>query len=217
MNLSLRGWLAVVAALLLAANIGWRWYSNWGLVTLDANRRPLSEVIREIEHQAHVTVATNLDPNTPVTLRLEKAPINSALEHLAVVTSARWRLGYALAPDRAKLRAAVESWQAGGNPDDLHWFDAPLGFAMDFLQDTNIPPDPRTGIWNVKPAADNHLQAYLDEGSRDVEPGRQPAAGFRQTRASGAAPGEGQRRRRGGNVSADETPHPRRRVTRERR
>ncbi len=189
-KLTLRGWLVAAVALLVVLNVAWRAYAGWGLVTLRADKRPLREVVAAIGRQGHVTLRTNLDPATPVTLRLERVPVADALERLAAVTDARWRLTYAVARDRSAARGAFTSWvAAAGNapaPDGWRWFDHPLPFGGDLLGgDGNNPAepglgaaDPRRDLWRTVAGvaataagapAPNTLHAFLDQGSNALD------------------------------------------------
>lgn len=193
LKLTLRGWLVAAVALLLVCNVAWRVYAGWGLVTLKADRRPLREVVASIERQAHVTLRTNLEPTTPVTLRFERMPVADALERLAAVTDARWRLAYAVAPDAATARRAFTTWVAAAGtspaPDGWRWFDHRMPSGGDLLGDDNNnnpanaepgigTPDPRRDVWrNPGPApaatpgaaAASTLQAFLDQGSNVLD------------------------------------------------
>lgn len=209
-KLTLRGWLVSAVALLVVLNVAWRIYAGWGLVTLKADKRPLREVIATIERQGHVTLKTNLDPATPVTLHLERMTVPDSLERLAAVTDARWRLTYAVARNQGAARGAFANWvAAAGNapaPDGWKWFDHQLPFGGDLLggDDNNAAepgintPDPRQDVWRVTsaPATNsdnapppNTLQAFLDLGSNILDVAFLAPADWNPAVAKGPTPG----------------------------
>ena len=75
-------WLWLLIALVVA-NIGYYFYSNWGLVTVKAKDEPLKEVIRSIEWQGWVKIYTNLPLDTKVTMYADHVPLAEAMETLA--------------------------------------------------------------------------------------------------------------------------------------
>jgi hypothetical protein len=175
-------------ALALACLVIWSIFANWGLVTLDVTGVPLSKVLRSIERQGHVKIASNLDPETPVKIRVEKAPVSEALDVLATRLDANWRLAYAAAPNKADLEKMVDRYsrnrdrgdrdrggdqaQAGnrGQPNersqeneiDVDTFYFPMGF-NEFLSGDMAVPDPRKIEWVVSPVDDRTLHAYLSQ------------------------------------------------------
>ena len=88
-----------MTALLVVGAVFYHLWANWGLVTVHSAKDPLSQVIRAIEKQGHVTVKTDLDPATPVHLNVDKVVVSEALETLAAATDARWRLTFIVAGD----------------------------------------------------------------------------------------------------------------------
>jgi len=158
-------WLFFLVAFLLVANIVWRIYSHWGLITVHANPQPISQVIRSIERQGGVTIRTDFAPDTPVTMNVTRVPLGEALESLATVTDGRYRLTYVLAPQKSDIAMVLANFAAGQPLDKwktayvrlLPVGDAPL-----------TPPDPRQDRWAVQPAQENTLQAYLEQGARNV-------------------------------------------------
>lgn len=73
-------WALVV---LVVANIGYYFYSNWGLVTVKVHEVPLSKVISSIEWQGWVKIYTNLPPDTKVSMYCDHVPLSEAMETLA--------------------------------------------------------------------------------------------------------------------------------------
>lgn len=160
-------WMAVAIGVLLAANIIWRVYAGWGLITVHADAQPLTAVIASIQRQAHVTIKTDLPADTNVTMHVNKVPLTEALETLAAVTDARWRLAYFLAADSGAVRGAVADFSAGKLPDGWRQIYLPMPGMLVAGEDAPMP-DPRTDPWTVKPPAEATLQGYLEEAAKNV-------------------------------------------------
>lgn len=165
-------WLLAIAGLLLAANlIYWLFFHTSG-VTLTFTQTPLREVIRAFERQAPVTIHTNLDPQTPITIFVQNAPWPDALETLAVVAEARWFPGYILAPTAAEARAALADWKAGDLPPSWLQFSAGRGAGPGWLTpsvselayDGERLHDPRLARWPVQDLDPRELHRFLDQG-----------------------------------------------------
>lgn len=153
-----------IILVLAAAKISLWIYSGWGLITIHADKQPISLVLPQIERQGHVKIRSDLDPSTPVTMHVDKVPLAIALETLATVVEARWRLTYCLAPDAATLATGVAS--APGQ--------APEGWKTIFFRLPPVPgveeePDPRFEPWKVEPQTPGNLQAYLEAAGRATD------------------------------------------------
>ena len=157
-------WLVAAVLMLVAVKIVWYYYSNWGLITIHADKQPLSKIVSQIQWQGHVTLKTNLDPSTRVTMHVDRVPVSDALETLSVVTESRWRLNYFLAPDKAALRAGIEAIAAGNKPDD--WKVIYYPFPQMFVPENGIIPDPRRDEWPAKAPEEATLQANLDGAAK---------------------------------------------------
>ena len=153
-------WLVGAVLLLTVTKIIWHIYANWGLITIHADKQPLSRIVKQIESQGHVILKTNLDPATSVTMHVDKVPVSDALETLSVLTESRWHLNYFLAPDKATLRAGIEAIGCGNKPDD--WKVIYYPFPQMFVPANGVIPDPRKDAWPSKAPEDNTLQASLD-------------------------------------------------------
>jgi len=159
--------IASTILVVLFGVIYWVW-SNWGLITVDVNGKPLAEVIRSIEKQGGIVLKTNLDPAKPVSMHVYKVPLTEALETLASVTDSRWRLGYLFAPDAATLKVALEAYGASGKrPEGWKNFDVPL-FGRRGEEDEVVPMDPRRDTWNVQEPAEKTLQAFMQSAATGV-------------------------------------------------
>ncbi len=160
-----RQWVFLVVIVLLIGNVVWRIYSHWGLITIHANGQPISEVVRSIERQGGIILRTDFAPNTPVTMNVTRVTLPEALETLATVTDSRWRLTYVVAPNKNEITSAIGNFVAGQPTEN--WKTAyvrlvPIGDAP------LMPPDPRVDVWTVQPPAEKNLQAYLEEGAKNV-------------------------------------------------
>ena len=157
--------LLSATALLVIGAVAHHIWANWGLITIHSEKEPLAQVIRAIEKQGHITLKTDLDPATPVRMNVDKVVVSEALETLAAVTDARWRLAFIVAGDKAAISTVVASLTAGQRP--AGWKTAfvpapPIG------EEPLIPPDPRRAVWTVAAPAEPKMQAYLEAAARQV-------------------------------------------------
>ncbi len=180
-------WILLVASVLLLFNIGWIIYSRWGLITIQANGKPLSEVVRSIEHQGNIVLRTDLEPNTPVTMHVNRVPLSEALETLSTVTESRWRLTYMMAGSRSDISAALGTFTAGQKPDGWKTLFVPTPPMVD---DGVTIPDPRRDTWEVKEPTEKTVQAYLEQGARNVAAAFMFPTAWNPPVASAPAPGE---------------------------
>jgi hypothetical protein len=166
-----------VLGLLAAWTLGGWIFSNWGTITLNVKEVPLSKVIRSFERQGHITLLTNLDPSSPVTLQLKKASVPEALERLAAVTSAQWSWVGALAPDKAALGQLMSDAQLTEPPQTLRWIRQPLPGMLGMGVDAP-PSDPRTQVWTSQfqqapqdgqPPSPTGLQGVLRAASQTTD------------------------------------------------
>jgi len=131
-----------------------------GLITLDFKDAPVSKVIASIERQGHVRIATNVPPETPVTIHMKKVPLMEALETLSVRVEGDLRVVYAGASTKTQAAAALEELKSGKLSDQwaVAWFPS-----MGMLIGDATPPDPR--FLSVKPEAGkkNDLQSALQQ------------------------------------------------------
>ncbi len=161
---------SLICATILVAVLGiayWIW-SNWGLITVDADGKPLAEVIRSIEKQGHIVLKTNMDPAKPVKMHIHKVPLTEALATLADVTDSRWRLGYFFGPDAATLKTAYESIAGGKRPEGWKNFDVPIFGGPRETGSRGEPMDPRRDLWNVLEPAEKTLQAFMQAAATGV-------------------------------------------------
>jgi hypothetical protein len=164
MNTRLRLFLTILA-ILCAGNIAWRVWTHWGLVTINATDQPLSEVIRSIEHQAHIRLATNAPADTKVTVHIHKVPLLHALDVLAAAANANWSLSYFAASDKPAIDLAISSYSSGDSPAGWKRYSLPPMRGMGFDVGTS---DPRQDQWEIKPVTEAAIQSYLEQGSRAV-------------------------------------------------
>jgi hypothetical protein len=159
--------LPTVLLLVIAASatgmLAWRWWTERGLVTLAFTNTPLSNVIKSIEGQGRVEIATNADPATLVTIRLNRAPLFEAIDTLALRINANAKLAYVAAPTNDQIRAALRSFSSGANPGDWTVFSAPLGGR---LMGNLSAVDPRRMQWRIAQTTDRNLHTLLDQGAQ---------------------------------------------------
>jgi hypothetical protein len=75
---------AGVIVLLVVANIISYFWNNWGLITVKVKDAPLGQVIKSIERQGWVTIYSNIDPQSKVTMYCDHVPLPEAMETLAL-------------------------------------------------------------------------------------------------------------------------------------
>jgi hypothetical protein len=148
----------------LTGLLAWRWASERGLVTLNYSKAPLSTVIESIERQGRVEIGTNADLATPVTIRLNRAPLFEAIDTLAVRIDADARLAYIAAPNGTQIRDGLAAFSSDTNPGG--WMVFSPAFGGRTLAGEVSPPDPRHIEWKVAEAGDRSLQAMLDQGAQ---------------------------------------------------
>src|SRR5258708_18199958 len=91
-KLSRNQWVLFLLVVFLTGQVVHYFWSDWGLVTVHSKGQPLSQVIRSIEKQGHVTIKTNIDLTKPIDMHVDQVTVAEALETLSVVTESRWRL-----------------------------------------------------------------------------------------------------------------------------
>lgn len=158
-------WLIPTTILLVLAGVVHHVWANWGLVTVHSTAEPLAKVIRKIEKQGRVTIKTDLDLHTPVYLHVDKVVVTEALETLAAVTDARWRLAFFVAGDKATVSAGLAGITAGQKPEGWKVAFVP---APPIGDQADLPPDPRAAVWTVSAPAEPKVQAYLEAAARQV-------------------------------------------------
>ncbi len=158
--------LIVLAVLLLAGNVFYYVWKGWGLITIHAQDRPLSEIARSIERQGHVTLKYDLDPATKVSMNVVRVPVSEALETLSTVTESRWRLTYVFGSDAAAVRGEIATLSSDQRDESLTSLYVPL---PPIGADSDGPlPDPRRDTWAVKVPDEHKLQAYLEGAAKGV-------------------------------------------------
>lgn len=158
--------LVLAAVVLVLGNIGYRIWAGWGLITVHVTDAPLPTVLKSIEKQGGITIRTNLEPDKTVTMHVEKVPLSYALEVLANVADARLELGYLLAPTKPPIDTLLTAIAAGDKPEGWQRFHVAIPGGM--IGGDEGTSDPRLDRWEVKPAPEGTLQAYLDQASRSV-------------------------------------------------
>ena len=159
--------LLPLLAVLALANVAWLTWSRWGLITIHSDDRPLSEIIRSIEKQGGIKLRTDLDPATKVKMHVTRVPLTEALETLAALHDARWRLAYVFGPDQAAISTAIAGFEAGQKAEGWKLIYVPL-VGVPGAEVEESPPDPRRDPWTVKVPAEPTLQAYLEDAGRNV-------------------------------------------------
>ena len=158
-------WLLIIVAILAVANFAWWIYGRWGLITVHADGKPLSEVVKTIERQGGATIRTNMAGSTPVTMHVDNVPLTEAMESLSAVTESGWRLTYVLAKDKGTIANALGSVTAGNRPEGWKSVYYPV---PPTIEEDELPSDPRMDTWNVSEPKEKTMQAYLEQAGRSV-------------------------------------------------
>lgn len=159
--------LALLGAfVVLAGLVIWQWIAGWGLITMDYTDAPLSKVIKSMERQGGVQIATNADPNTPVTILLERAPLYEAVDILSERIDGNLRLAYIAAPEKKQISDVVDAFISGTNPGGWTVFSSGFGGGgpMGGVGETMV--DPRQIAWNVSDAAEKNIQFIFQQGTQ---------------------------------------------------
>ncbi len=154
----------LLLAILVLANVGWRIWAHWGLVTIDADNAPLAQVVRSIGKQGGVQLVSNAGPDATVTMHVHKVPLVRALQVLAINTGGTWSAGYVLAPEKVAIRAMLDEFASGKEVAGWKRFALQMGG----MPGMGGASDPREDRWNVIPPPDGQLQSYLEQGSQAV-------------------------------------------------
>lgn len=155
--------ISLIAVLVLF--LGLRWLFSERTITVDFQDAPLSRVIAAIEKQGKIRISTNVDPETPVTLQVQRAPVIETLEILSTRLDGSWRLAIVMAPDRTKMREGV-ALASQGRRESEGWrsFYYPTwGMGMGSTSE-----DPREFVWKVEAMEEKNLESYVDQGSQKL-------------------------------------------------
>lgn len=147
--------VSVAAVLVLVAAIRVFWPD--GTISVDFTDAPLSKVTASIERQGRVKIVTNVPPETPVTLRLVRAPLMEALDTLAVRIDAELRPTVLIAPSKERLAEGLALFQTNPRPEKWKIASAPGGFSLV----ATTPVDARRIAVTFEPAEHNDLQSAL--------------------------------------------------------
>jgi hypothetical protein len=159
---------AIIAVLIVANIVNYFW-SNWGLITVKVKDAPLGQVIKSIERQGWVTIYSNIDPNSKVSMYCDHVPLPEAMETLAVNVEepppadgtaragrggggggggAQWHLGFFVAPTSEQVKVEERAFTEGTDRDDdsLRTYNFPTPLNM--ISDESTPvADPRRQVW----------------------------------------------------------------------
>lgn len=163
MNSSRLKILVSAGGLLALALVGY-WISGWGTITLHADKVPLAKVLKSIERQGGVTIVTNADLATPVTLEVRRAPVFDVIDTLAVRLDGNAQLAYVAAPDRNQIASVFAAFRSGTNPGGWTVFSA--GFGGRSIDPEGITPDPREIVWKVSAEGNANLQSLFEQGAQ---------------------------------------------------
>ena len=157
------GVLAICATVVI-----WRWISGWGLVTIHAEKAPLSKVVKSIERQGGVRIVTNADPATPVTLSLDRAPVFEAIDTLAIRVDGDARLAFIAAPDKKQIADVLAAFTTGANPGGWNVLSAGFGGGGGggMMSSSETVIDPRQIEWKMSDVPDRNLQTILNQGAQ---------------------------------------------------
>ncbi len=164
-----RALLLIGVAVALLGVVAWKWVSGWGLISVDFHDAPLAKVIKAIENQGGVRIATNADPALLVAPHLERSPVYDALDTLSARIDGSVQLAFLAAPKSGQINDVLAAFRGGTNPGGWAVFSG--GFGMRGgggggfgVGETEI--DPRVIEWKVSETEDKSLQGILNQGSQ---------------------------------------------------
>jgi hypothetical protein len=175
-----------IIAFLMLANIVYYCFSGWGLITVNVQDVPLSKVIKNIEWQGWVKIYSNIDPQTKISMYVEKVPLPEALETLAINAGGQWKLGFFVGPSTTNVKETIHSFEAGITADTLKTYSYPtmLGMLTPGGEDDAPAPvgDPRLQSWpgvkapvQVVPVSTNPTPPVPDAATPPPPGDNQPA------------------------------------------
>lgn len=137
-----------IIAVLVVANIILHLIWNWGLVTVKVTDAPIGQVIKSIQWQGHVTIYSNIDPQTKISMYVDHVPLPEAMATLAVNADAQWHLGFFVAPTSSQVKNEIRTFTEGADRDDdsIHVYNFPTPLEM-YASETSSTADPRRQIW----------------------------------------------------------------------
>jgi hypothetical protein len=166
-----------VIALLVVANIISYFWNSWGLITVKVKDAPLGQVIKSIERQGWVTIISNIDPQSKVTMYCDHVTLPEAMETLALNVDdsggaggggqggnggggggrgfgggmgggAQWHLGFFAAPTSAQVRDEIRTFTEGADRNDDTLLSYSFPTPLDMISDESTPvADPRKQMW----------------------------------------------------------------------
>ena len=71
--------LVFTLVILCVVNVSWRLWTARGLITINADSRPVAEVIHQFEKQGHIPLRSNLAADATVTMHVRKVPLFHAM------------------------------------------------------------------------------------------------------------------------------------------
>lgn len=159
-----RALLATVAGSILVLWGLWYLYSGWGLVSLDFENAPVSKVLGAISRQGGIQIATDLPPNTTVTIKVRRVPPIEALDIVAVRTESSWTLAYLGARSEAAIEGALSAFRSGRPAAD--WSGHGAGGFGTVESKSGAPVDLRLVQW--QPASGEELQKLLQQAADET-------------------------------------------------
>jgi hypothetical protein len=169
---------AALIAVLVIANFFVHIWSNWGLITVKVTDAPIGQVIKSIEWQGWVTIYSNIDPQTKISMYVDHVTLPEAMETLAVNAEAQWHLGFFAAPTASGVKEEIRSFQEGADrTDDSNVYSFPT--PMDMFADEDTPVvDPRRQAWPGLPATPPPASPTADGSAPDPEPAPSSVQGY---------------------------------------
>ncbi|MBJ7258414.1 MAG: hypothetical protein JHD33_02665 [Chthoniobacterales bacterium] len=190
--MTLRSTLVTAFVALLGLGGAWQIYSGWGLVSLDYTGAPLSKVLSAISRQGGIETASDLDPSTPVTIKVRRVPPVEALDIVAIRTDASLRLAYLGAPDEAVINNALLAFRSaqpaeGWTTHAGSWFNSvqPRSGAPLDLRMVKWQPEKGGALQDVLALAAGETGVVL-AAPADWSPQVETPAGGRMTKAAPA-------------------------------
>ncbi len=159
--------ISLILTLLLAARL---FFSSHDRVTLDVEKMPLGELVKKIEAQTRISIVTNADPATPVTVKFRRVPLVRALNAVAsLIGASPSYLAYYFAASKSEIDSEISRFESEfhtGFSDNGPWkaYFLPVPQPPASPERGGVPPPPHAMAWRT-PGAEPNLQAFLQKAA----------------------------------------------------
>jgi len=143
---------------------------GWGTITLVFDKKPLSSVLRSFTSQSKLKIITDIDLNTPITIKVRRVPVVEALEAIQAAAESRGRLAFLIAPDRSGLQNLISLMPRPGNQSGIKSLEYRMPFL--FVPGTEELPqwrDPRDQVWTPSEQTKKDLLSLVEDAAQKTD------------------------------------------------